>query len=113
MWRQFLWAAYQMLWTWKGISIDMIRALGELQQWLSKGATMLERRLMQEREEQLRVKLEDAYPGSAGLLHRICKWKAAWQPRVGSVTKKALPHGPQEAAGHLERAKQVENVHAQ
>ena len=102
-WQGYIWKLLQAVWVWKGVTIELIKALGELQKWLSHGATKLELHLMNERENQLRERLEDKYPGSVGLLHRICKWKGAWKPRKGSVTKKELPAAPQQAVEAEER----------
>ena len=96
-WRSFVWNSLQGIWQWKGITLSLIQWMGELQSWMSAAAEELERQLMRRREQEFRERLDDKFPGSGGFLFRICKWRNAWQPRKGSVSKQPLPADPHEA----------------
>ena len=53
--------------------------------------------IMAWRGRKFKDKLDEKYPGSAGLLHKVCAWRAAWLPPRGSVSKQPLPDHPQQA----------------
>ena len=57
-----------------------------------------ERTIVQERRKKFKEKMTDRFPGSNGLVHRICRWRAAWQPPTASVSKQQMPLEPQLAA---------------
>ena len=96
-WSYTLWQALGVLWQWKGVTTELLEWLQEVHGWAARTATALERHAMQQREEQLRTRLEEQYPGSGGLLHRICKWRHAWTPRLGSISKQLISCDPQQA----------------
>ena len=56
-----------------------------------------EKAIFKERNRTLKERLADKFPGSCGLLHNVSKWRAAWQPPRGSVSKKLLSVDPQQA----------------
>ena len=95
-WSYPLWQALTGLWQWRGVTTDLLAWLEEVHSWAHRTAAALERRAMRQKEEQLKARLEEQYPGSGGLLHRICKWRTAWTPRRGSVSKQLLCGDPQE-----------------
>ena len=78
--------------------VQTLMAMQATQQWVSRTAGQLERQLIADRENAFREKLAEDYPGSGGLLHRVTKWRAAWAPPTGSISKAKLPLAPQAAA---------------
>ncbi|CAK0897978.1 unnamed protein product, partial [Prorocentrum cordatum] len=74
--------------------------LQELSAWrlsCSQYASYLEWQIGKERRDSFKQRLEDDFPGSQGLLHRVTKWRQAWQAPKGSISKKLLPAAPQAA----------------
>ena len=61
-------------------SVHAYMAWCNLHQWVAAEATLLEWQAMLAREREFTPAVEDTYPRSAGLLHRVTKWRAAWQP---------------------------------
>ncbi|CAK0796259.1 unnamed protein product [Prorocentrum cordatum] len=74
--------------------------LQELSAWrlsCSQYASYLEWQIGKERRDSFKQRLEDDFPGSQGLPHRVTKWRQAWQAPKGSISKKLLPAAPQAA----------------
>ncbi|CAK0788577.1 unnamed protein product, partial [Prorocentrum cordatum] len=74
--------------------------LQELSAWrlsCSQYASYLEWQIGKERRDSCKQRLEDDFPGSQGLLHRVTKWRQAWQAPKGSISKELLPAAPQAA----------------
>ena len=94
-WGVFIWTMLEGIYSWRGVSTALVKCSLELQPWLKDTADKLERHVHAGREEELKQRLADGYPGPDGLLHNICKWRHAWQPRSGSVSKQQLPADPQ------------------
>ena len=74
-----------------------VEALGSLAAWAAKAKNAAQA-ISRTREAVFKEKLADKFPGSSGLLHRVCHWRAAWVPTRGSVDKKLLEVDPQAAA---------------
>ena len=74
-----------------------LQGLVQLQQSVAAVADAFQRQVASDRQESLRELLDEKYPGSSGLLHKICHWRSAWAPPTGSISKKVLPAAPQDA----------------
>ena len=72
------------------------QGLVELQQWVTLEARRMQTKERHARIKNFRDKLEEKYPGSLGLMHRVTKWKAAWQAPINSITKKPVAQHPQD-----------------
>ncbi|CAK0816105.1 unnamed protein product [Prorocentrum cordatum] len=79
------------------LTVDVIRVLEGIKEAAKARAQEWEVAVMRDRSRKFREKLDEKYPGSAGLLHKVCAWRAAWLPPRGSVSKAALPAHPQQA----------------
>ena len=112
-WSTVMWIVLDGIWQWKGITLSLIQWLGQVRTWCNQTAEAFERQQMRQRADLLKEKLDDRFPGSGGLLFNICKWKGAWQPKKGSVSKKLLPADPQEAVQQEEQDWRVVWQHAQ
>ena len=70
-WSTVLWIALDGIWQWKGITLSLIKWLGEVQAWCRKTADALERQQMRQREDELKERLDDKFLGSGGRLFNI------------------------------------------
>ena len=74
--------------------MDLVRWLGGVPSYCASTAEALERQSMSKRESNFRERLDEQYPGSGGLLHKVCTWKQVWVPRIGSISKISLRGDP-------------------
>ena len=77
---------------------DQIQALFDINQQATEKSSLLAKAVIAERDAGFRQKLSDKFPGSAGLAHKLVKWRGAWTEAKGSVSKKILDTDPQKAA---------------
>ena len=78
-WGHYIWIMLDGIWNWKGVSMELLKGMLDLQRWLKEVADNLEKHLRYEREELLKQRLAEGYPGSDGLLRKMCKWRRWWR----------------------------------
>ena len=95
-WRVFR-AALESWWG-ADFSEETLRNVRRLTSWTSDQADKAARKAAYARTAALKRRLAATFRGSAGLLHRLSKWRPAWQPAIGSISKASLDEDPQKAA---------------
>ena len=97
------------LWAWSGTRRNFVWVslhaladspmllVGQSQAWFMGTAGQFGRLLVHQREAAFREKLSDRCPGSDGFLHRICKWRSAWQEASSPTAKQTVAGDPPQA----------------
>jgi hypothetical protein len=105
-WRDYLQGNLRLLWPRASSSPAVLQGMRNMQILVAGEAARRERALIAARASSFKQRIAEHFPGSAGLLHRVTKWRGAWLPQKKKPEQDLRAHAP--AGGHREGAWRME-----